>query len=55
MLAVGVVVFAVSFGFRCLDYPAWNHDQFKVGNEFIMGTHDAYYWLAGAVGVGACD
>ncbi len=52
LLAVGVVVFAVSFGFRCMDYPSWNHEQYKVGDEFIMGTHDAYYWLAGAVGVG---
>ena len=52
LLAVGAVVFAVSFGFRCMDYPSWNHEQFKVGDEFIMGTHDAYHWLAGAVGVG---
>lgn len=52
LLVVSVVVFAGSFGFRYLDYPAWDHEQYKVGSEFIMATHDAYHWLAGALGVG---
>ncbi|WP_320171755.1 STT3 domain-containing protein [Maridesulfovibrio sp.] len=52
-LVFAFVSFAFAFGLRCLDLPKWTDPSFKVNGEFIMGTHDAYYWLAGAKGVGS--
>lgn len=47
------VCFTVAFGIRCIDLPKWGNPAFMVGGEYIMGTHDAYFWLAGAKGVGS--
>ncbi|WP_156952700.1 STT3 domain-containing protein [Maridesulfovibrio frigidus] len=33
--------------------PKWDNPEFMLNGEYIMGTHDAYYWLAGAKGVGS--
>ena len=46
------VAFAAVLVFHALEYPQWNVDALKVNGEFIMGTHDAYHWLAGAQGIG---
>ncbi|WP_319763570.1 STT3 domain-containing protein [Maridesulfovibrio sp.] len=45
--------FVVAFGLRLLELPKWNNQAYMVNGEFIMGTHDAYYWLAGAKGIGS--
>jgi len=47
-LAVYAAVLAVRLG----DLSRWDHPQLRVGDEYIMATHDAYAWLAGAHGVG---
>lgn len=52
VLFCAVLAFAVSFGTFLCDYSGWNQPHLKVGDEFILGTHDAYYWLAGAKEVG---
>lgn len=51
VLAVSVYLF--SMGVRLFDYPLWLQDALRIGDEFIMGTHDAYFWLAGAKSVGS--
>ncbi|CCO23198.1 STT3 domain-containing protein [Maridesulfovibrio hydrothermalis] len=48
-----VISFTFAFGLRCVDLPKWDNPAFMVHGEYIMGTHDAYYWLAGAKGVGS--
>ncbi|MBI9112711.1 STT3 domain-containing protein [Maridesulfovibrio ferrireducens] len=52
-LLFSMIAFAFAFGLRCLDLPKWDNPNFMVNGEYIMGTHDAYYWLAGAKGVGS--
>ncbi|SMF33866.1 STT3 domain-containing protein [Desulfovibrio gilichinskyi] len=52
-LIFSLISFAFAFGLRCLDLPKWSDPSFMVHGEYIMGTHDAYYWLAGAKGVGS--
>lgn len=52
-LIFSVISFVFAFGLRCLELPKWDNPAFMVGGEYIMGTHDAYYWLAGAKGVGS--
>ncbi|MEW5774113.1 MAG: STT3 domain-containing protein, partial [Thermodesulfobacteriota bacterium] len=38
----------VSLGLRLYEVPQWSADKFFVAGERLMGTHDAYAWLAGA-------
>lgn len=52
-LLFSLVSFAFAFGLRCMDFPKWNDPAFMINGEYIMGTHDAYYWLAGAKGIGS--
>ncbi|NDV22150.1 STT3 domain-containing protein [Desulfovibrio sp. JC022] len=51
-LLFAVLSFVFAFGLRAMNYPKWDNPAFMVDGEFIMGTHDAYCWLAGAKGVG---
>lgn len=48
-----ILAFAIAFGLRAMELPKWEDPSQMVNGEFIMGTHDAYYWLAGAKGVGS--
>ncbi len=51
---LSVVSFVFAFAIRMLEYPQWVSNPLCSWNgEYIMGTHDAYYWLAGAKGVGS--
>ncbi len=52
-IMLGIALYLFSMGVRILDYPRWLDDALQIGNEFIMGTHDAYFWLAGAKSVGS--
>ncbi|WP_432738804.1 hypothetical protein [Maridesulfovibrio sp. FT414] len=47
------VSFAFAFALRCIELPKWSNPLCSWNGEYIMGTHDAYYWLAGAKGVGS--
>ena len=53
VLLLAVCSFAMAFGLRAVEYGSWSNPAFSVDGEYIMGTHDAYYWLAGAKGVGS--
>lgn len=44
--------YALGLGLHLLDLPKWEAPSFKVDGEYIQATHDAYHWLAGAVGMG---
>jgi dolichyl-diphosphooligosaccharide--protein glycosyltransferase len=35
-----------------IEFPLWQNVSFQIGDEYLMATHDAYTWLAGAKGVG---
>lgn len=52
LVVLALIVYAVNFGVRLVDYPKWEHPALWVGQERIMATHDTYAWLAGAKGVG---
>lgn len=53
VLAICTIVLLAGAAVRMQELPAWNQDAYKVAGEFIMGTHDAYHWLAGAMGFGS--
>lgn len=59
-----VLVFLFTVGVRCLDAGKWDHPSLvmevpglnhSIDREYIMGTHDAYYWLAGAERIGSAS
>ena len=52
LILFALLSFAFAFGLRALDLPKWTNPAFMVDGEYILGTHDAYAWLAGAKGVG---
>lgn len=34
-----------------MEYPRWDQSDFNVDGEWLLATHDAYFWVAGAEGV----
>jgi len=50
-LVLALVVFTC-ISIRLSELPLWNDPVFFVHGERLMGTHDAYAWLAGAKGIG---
>ena len=51
IIAICFAVFLFSAGMRLMDYPRWDQPGFKVDGEWLLATHDAYFWVAGAEGV----
>ncbi|MDR2162069.1 MAG: dolichyl-diphosphooligosaccharide--protein glycosyltransferase subunit STT3 [Desulfovibrio sp.] len=51
MLAVCVfLVFFLTLGGRLLELPYWNSVAYRLDGEYLLATHDAYHWIAGAEG-----
>ena len=46
------LLFTVAFccGMRLLEQPFWDFAGFYLNGEPLLGTHDAYHWVAGAEG-----
>ncbi len=53
LLLIALVTLCAGMAMRLQELPAWMAPEYIVDGEFIMGTHDAYHWLAGAEGVGS--
>jgi hypothetical protein len=48
IIAICFAVFLFSAGMRLIEYPRWDQSSFKVDGEWLLATHDAYFWVAGA-------
>ncbi len=46
-----LLAYLACFTLRILEFPAWQADQFSIHGQYLMATHDAYVWLAGAEGI----
>ena len=44
------ICFAITVFARFLEFPFWETGANMVGDEFLLATHDAYHWIAGADG-----
>ena len=44
----GLVTFGLAFGLRMLEWPCWQDPEYRLGSEWLLATHDAYTWVAGA-------
>ncbi len=49
-LFLGLCTLALAFAFRMLEWPVWQNPEFRLGDEMLLATHDAYHWVAGAEG-----
>lgn len=55
VLVWSLICYAVVLAFRLSFAGRWDHPELWVNGERIMATHDAYYWLAKAKGIGLLD
>ncbi|MDR1946762.1 MAG: hypothetical protein LBQ51_06305 [Desulfovibrio sp.] len=44
------LTFVLAAGARLLELPFWDDGAFRLGDEYLFATHDAYHWIAGAEG-----
>ncbi len=49
-LAAALLTGTVAFRLRLLEWPSWQDAEFRLGDELLLATHDAYHWVAGAEG-----
>ncbi len=47
---LALLAFGVAFGMRMLEYPSWQTPEYQLDGEYLLATHDAYHWIAGADG-----
>jgi len=52
LAVMGLVVYAVALAFRASFAARWDDPSLWVAGERILSTHDAYFWLAKAKGLG---
>lgn len=45
-----VLSFIIALGLRLTELPMWDNPYYKLGDEHLLATHDAYHWIAGAAG-----
>ena len=48
----GALTLALAFALRMLEWPCWQNPEYRLGSEWLLATHDAYTWVAGAEGFG---
>ncbi|MDR3358198.1 MAG: hypothetical protein LBN96_04990 [Desulfovibrio sp.] len=42
----------IAFALRMTEWPCWQNPEYRLGQEWLLATHDAYHWVAGAEGFG---
>ncbi|MBR4741420.1 MAG: hypothetical protein IK079_00770 [Desulfovibrio sp.] len=45
---LALLTFLFALGMRLLELPSWQDPEFRLGSEWLLATHDAYHWVAGA-------
>ncbi|MBQ7617274.1 MAG: hypothetical protein IJS50_00205, partial [Desulfovibrio sp.] len=51
-LCFALLTFLAAFLLRWQEWPNWEDPEFRLGSEWLLATHDAYHWVAGAEGFG---
>ena len=47
-----LVTVGLAFVLRLMEWPCWQNPEYRLGGEWLLATHDAYHWVAGAEGIG---
>lgn len=45
-----ILTYLLTVAIRLMELPYWHNEAYQLGNEFLLATHDAYHWIAGAEG-----
>lgn len=48
----GLVTLGLAFALRMVEWPCWQNPEYRLGSQWLLATHDAYHWVAGAEGFG---
>lgn len=40
----------MAFPLRLQEWPSWQDVKYRLGNEMLLATHDAYHWVVGTEG-----
>ncbi|MBQ4132282.1 MAG: hypothetical protein IJD04_00920, partial [Desulfovibrionaceae bacterium] len=51
-LFLAMLAYLLAFALRAVEIPHWDNPDYRLDGEYLLGTHDAYYWMAGAEGFG---
>ncbi|MBQ7738885.1 MAG: hypothetical protein IJT59_04465 [Desulfovibrionaceae bacterium] len=54
-LLFGLITFALALILRLGEWSAWQDPEFRLGQEWLLATHDAYHWVAGAENFGLAN
>jgi len=46
--ALILLTFGLTLALRMLEWPSWQNPEYRLGQEWLLATHDAYHWVAGA-------
>ena len=52
VVLLAVLLYILATGARLLEIPFWDNPAYLLEGEYLLATHDAYYWTAGATGFG---
>jgi dolichyl-diphosphooligosaccharide--protein glycosyltransferase len=47
-----LVTLSIAFTLRMTEWPCWQDAEYRLGGQWLLSTHDAYHWVAGAEGFG---
>ena len=42
-LLIGAITYATAFRLRLEEWASWQNAEFRLGNEMLLATHDAYH------------
>ena len=45
-----LLTFGLTLALRMLEWPSWQNPEYRLGQEWLLATNDAYHWVAGATG-----
>ena len=49
---LALLAYGLAFALRAMEIPKWSDPAYRLDGEYLLSTHDAYYWMAGAEGFG---
>ena len=52
VLVMALAAYALAFALRAIEISSWDNPNYQLDGEYLLGTHDAYHWMAGAEGFG---
>lgn len=52
VLLMAFIAYVLAFLLRAHEIPSWDNPAYQLNGDYLLATHDAYHWVAGAEGFG---